>query len=1359
MTISKDSHHDAYTVGWICALHEELTAAKAMLDERHERLPQPEHDDNSYILGEISGHTVVIACLPSGEYGTNAAASVATQMRSTFSGIQFLMMVGIGGGVPETADIRLGDVVVSTPTGEYGGVVQFDLGKTVGDGHLVHTGMLNRPPQKVLTAVGNLRSERAMGFDRMSGFLGDMVKKFSEMSTFQYPVLASDNLYRAEYEHCGGYKLCDECCDQRMLVSRNQRPSTKPRIHYGLIASGNQVIKHAASRARIAEQYKILCFEMEAAGVMNQFPCLVIRGICDYADSHKNKQWQCYAAATAAAYAKELLGMVQTSNVTGANLDDELSVLKTVSSADDNSLVFQGQQEWEIAPYSPPQSSRTAFFERLSDYDPYRTCQDYLRRRCPDTTKWVLNHAAFQNWLHRKAYPCLWLSGKIGCGKTLVTSTAVRFIESSRPNADAFIAHFFFSHSDRARLSAKSLFESFVKQILEYMTRANKPYPKIVVKRIKSLYNPGSCPATLGEVVDEIFLLCCHAVPDATYVIDGLDECERSEVILVFGVIRKMIAQSSCRVLVSARDGIDLVQAIPQTIIIAIADQGVDNDIRKFIDWQIAEKFRDRTLTEDGALLRDIKTKLAERADHMILWVKLQLELLWEDCYTDADIRLALENLPRSLSETYDRCISRINAKQSDLARRILYWVSVAIKPFDALQLQEALSMDPETGIADPGRMLPAKEIVKLCCHLIICDTNGDIRLAHASVDQFLQERSVGINQLWGEYTLSHAKIELADLCLTRLLPLCCGGMLERYKGPETLTDSSSVLGTIKKHIPFSGVLGFSRAPSAQIPWPPKLSQNKPSLDTSAFLQFAQYHWALLTDSIDKNSMIWRKFRRVALVQKPAFPIHPWGVMGDSVDSHYVARLAWAISQKHRPLFSLLVGPDRPQVHRDVFDVPLPHYDNLSLLHLAARSNFPDAVTELLPDPKHLVSFDRGRMVLHHAAAAGSVEAINVLVPFYSKYLDDKDANGHTPLHLATVNNRHEMVALLMSWHARANTVDKGGQTPLVYAVRHCDAAMVQLLIPGYTITSDGNSSLRWKDVTQFNLLHIAAERLDPEIISLLKDFGADVEAVDTDRRKPQDVAAESFLKASMLSIHARPVSWVFFEAIKLENILAVQCLLQLGAYPDCHFYLSPSPVTALEMSLIRGNSEITNVLLASGYMDRTPYARFRTMSRDTALLQAFEAGVLVDYPAILHAVHASDIRGFGISLHNARRPRVTPSIVATLACIFGHTKVIEFLHEQGYSFDADYIMWTLRAIDEHVYLHLLDRTDWSTIRGIFKTRINTLRLLRAIAKAYHRADVELALLNIRFKLWLETDLSSGTEQDIAPPARSETWI
>jgi len=74
----------------------------------------------------------------------------------------------------------------------------------------------------------------------------------------------------------------------------------------------------------------VLCFEMEAAGLMNSFPCLVIRGICDYADSHKNKKWQAYAAATAAACAKEVLSVIPPAEVVKARTVDK--TIKAASS-------------------------------------------------------------------------------------------------------------------------------------------------------------------------------------------------------------------------------------------------------------------------------------------------------------------------------------------------------------------------------------------------------------------------------------------------------------------------------------------------------------------------------------------------------------------------------------------------------------------------------------------------------------------------------------------------------------------------------------------------------------------------------------------------------------------------------------------------------------------------------------------------------------------------------------------------------------------------------------------------------------------------------------------------------------------
>lgn len=303
--------NDDYTVGWVCALPDEMAAATAMLDETHPSLPNRPNDHNTYTLGHIGVHNIVVACMGLGVYGTTSAAVVAIQLLSSFRSIRFGLMVGIGGGAPtKSADIRLGDVVVSKPTGGHGGVVQYDYGKTIRDGEFKRTGMLNKSPQALLTALSRLQSAYKLGRGHIPRYLSEMAAKYPTMATdFTHPGPEQDQLFEAQYEHVESEDTCERC-DPSTLVVRPPRAGSDPIIHYGLIASGNQVLKHGGTRDRLAQELGILCFEMEAAGLMDHFPCLVIRGICDYADSHKNKQWQPYAAAVAAAYAKELLLVV-----------------------------------------------------------------------------------------------------------------------------------------------------------------------------------------------------------------------------------------------------------------------------------------------------------------------------------------------------------------------------------------------------------------------------------------------------------------------------------------------------------------------------------------------------------------------------------------------------------------------------------------------------------------------------------------------------------------------------------------------------------------------------------------------------------------------------------------------------------------------------------------------------------------------------------------------------------------------------------------------------------------------------------------------------------------------------------------
>lgn len=306
-------------MGWVCALPVELAAAQELLDEEHDAIPLDTHDTNIYSCGRIGEHNVVIACLPTGQTGTSSAAAVASQMHSAFTCIRFGLMVGIGGGVPnDEVDIRLGDVVVSSPNKVHGGVVQYDFGKTTPSG-FERTGSLNTPPTILLNAVAILQAKHM----RRKGTLQEHISKVETLQGFARKAAGRDALFESTYNHIGG-RTCDGC-NTVHLVNREIRVPETVAVHYGTIASGNQVMRHAAERDKVSLDLggDVLCFEMEAAGLMNSFPCLVVRGICDYADSHKNKRWQPYAAATAAAYAKELLLVIPAADVIRTHLAED----------------------------------------------------------------------------------------------------------------------------------------------------------------------------------------------------------------------------------------------------------------------------------------------------------------------------------------------------------------------------------------------------------------------------------------------------------------------------------------------------------------------------------------------------------------------------------------------------------------------------------------------------------------------------------------------------------------------------------------------------------------------------------------------------------------------------------------------------------------------------------------------------------------------------------------------------------------------------------------------------------------------------------------------------------------------------
>ncbi|KAL4976295.1 nucleoside phosphorylase domain-containing protein [Aspergillus desertorum] len=319
---------NSYVIAWIAALPIERAAAEAMLDEEHAPptgFTRHQNDANVYTWGRMGKHNIVIASLAAGVYDTTSAATTTSSLLASLPAIRVGVLVGIGSGIAnpdEGHDIRLGDVVVSQPSATTGGVCQYDFVKAKSGNRRERKGFLREPPTVLLKALAKIQADHERKDSKIPSFLQNMLEKNPKMSKkskrnpgYVHQGFDNDRLFKASCDHvpgpdCRGCGLADE-------IQREPRDSINPEIHYGTIASGNTLVEDAAARDQIAADLgnNCLCIEIGAAGLMNHFPCLVIRGICDYADSHKSDRWQRYASATAAAYAKELLAYVPAAEV------------------------------------------------------------------------------------------------------------------------------------------------------------------------------------------------------------------------------------------------------------------------------------------------------------------------------------------------------------------------------------------------------------------------------------------------------------------------------------------------------------------------------------------------------------------------------------------------------------------------------------------------------------------------------------------------------------------------------------------------------------------------------------------------------------------------------------------------------------------------------------------------------------------------------------------------------------------------------------------------------------------------------------------------------------------------------------
>ncbi|KAJ5963159.1 hypothetical protein N7481_013464 [Penicillium waksmanii] len=327
-----------FTVAIFCALPLEVDAVGDFFDmvfQDSTMYQNAQGDSNTYTLGQIGHHHAVLVHLPG--MGKSVASQAASSVRATYPNINLALVVGICGGVPYGkghAEIILGDVVVSD------GIIQHDFGRRVPGAFLRKTSVtddIGRPNVAVRGFLSKIKTKMAR--ERIDNNMRKYLKANDQIlrnDTARYPGIEQDELFQSTYRHShhdsidciscahsSNGTVCDEVSDlschelkcskdklvqrKRLQAALSQEHPPSPIIHLGLIASGDTVMKSGQDRDLIAKHNNVIAFEMEGVGVWDSLPCLVVKGVCDYADSHKNKIWQPYAAATGAACMKALL--------------------------------------------------------------------------------------------------------------------------------------------------------------------------------------------------------------------------------------------------------------------------------------------------------------------------------------------------------------------------------------------------------------------------------------------------------------------------------------------------------------------------------------------------------------------------------------------------------------------------------------------------------------------------------------------------------------------------------------------------------------------------------------------------------------------------------------------------------------------------------------------------------------------------------------------------------------------------------------------------------------------------------------------------------------------------------------------
>ncbi|KLJ13681.1 hypothetical protein EMPG_11394 [Blastomyces silverae] len=1077
-----------YTVGWICAISTEYVAAQAFLDEKHEG---PEylarHDKNDYTLGRIGKHNVAIAVLPMGEYGTVSAARVAEDLIHSFPNIRIGLMVGIGGGAPsEINDIRLGDIVISMPSSNgRGGVIQYDFGKTIQCQSFQPTGFLNQPPTILCAAVNGLNAHYELEGHQLKDMVNAVLKKKPRLQN-RYRRPTCDRLYQSHVVHPPeSGSSCAQVCgnDQASLVRRKPRIDydDDSAIHYGLIASANQLMKDALIRDRLAAEKDVLCFEMEAAGLMNHFPCLIIRGICDYSDTHKNNDWQGYAAMVAAAYTKDLLCRIVPQQVDGI-VDTQ----------------YDGEQE------------KILTWLTSLDFGPLQN--DLIGRKQEGTGEWLVETSEYQQWETTRGC-ILFCPGIPGAGKTMTASFVVDHLRRKHgKDKDVRVIFIYFNYKKQQEMPPIDIFSSLLKQL----SRNGSAIPVSVMTLYKKHKFDQSRPS-----LEEVLVALQSTIRSfaKTFIIaDALDEYETPSRINFMEKLFDIIEKTDANLLATSRfvGTVEAMFAKKNTLSREI--QALPADLDRFVDGNV-HKLPPFVL-HNSALQDVIKQEIGQAASGMFLLAQLHLQSLC-GLRSPKAVKLALKNLRKGVDaydHAYHEAMQRIKAQvpgSRELAIEALSWIILARRPLSVTELLHALAVEIGESTLDEENISDVDHLVSVCVGLVTVDNESRIvRLVHYTAQEYFQKSK----DVW----FPHGHDILTRKCVTYLTFDASSGQPGHNKGDLDNMNLYPLFDYSAQNWGHHALLSSIDGDELIL----RLLENSSSVSACNQVMI----WEL--DMSQPFSFTRTGAQGVHLAAFFGLPKTIEELLNKDHNydlQDYMGRtaLSYAAECGHKDVVKILLDRKAPV---DLYDC----YKSTPLYFAASAGH--TAVLNLLLDRGAFVDFEGfGRMSpLERASASGHVDAVRLLLDrqadvnhrslvFWTPlsiasykghaavvqlllergaFIDCEDQDNATPLARACAGGHETVVRVLLSKNADATIKGKYGRTPLLCAATNGHSGIVSLLL-------DYGSNIDTQDREGSTALSLAASRGDLQVARLLLERGADVNIQDRQGRTALSVATE----------------------------------------------------------------------------------------------------------------------------------------------------------------------------------------------------------------------------------------------------------